>query len=161
MKKQNYQITTGLRHITLLACLILLPSSFCLRALGQSYSINWYKVSGGGGTSTNSQYSLSGTIGQQDASAALTGGSFSLTGGFWSIYALQTPGLPNLSIRAVAPNSVVVSWLNSGSYTLQTNSVLTTTNWTSYNGAIVLLNGTNNVTLSPPLGNLFFRLKYE
>src|SRR5580658_1877723 len=159
MKKQTQRITIALRRIALLACLILLPSSFCLRALGQSYSINWYKVSGGGGTSTNSPYSVSGTIGQQDASGAMTGGSFSLTGGFWSIYALQTPGLPNLSIRAVAPNTVVVSWLNSGSYTLQTNNNLTTINWTGYNGAVLLLNGTNNVTISPPLGNLFFRLK--
>src|SRR5580704_7953423 len=120
MKKQTQRITIALRRAALLACFILPPSSFCLRALGQSYSISWYKVSGGGGSSasTNGQYSVSGTIGQQDASGAMTGGSFSLTGGFWSIYALQTPGLPSLSIRVVAPGSVVVSWLNSGSYTL-------------------------------------------
>jgi len=35
-----------------------------LSASAQSYSIDWFKVAGGGGTSTNAQYSLSGTIGQ-------------------------------------------------------------------------------------------------
>ena len=34
----------------------------------QSYSIDWYKISGGGGTSTGGVYSVSGTIGQPDAS---------------------------------------------------------------------------------------------
>ena len=45
----------------------------CFSASAQSYSINWYKVAGGGGTSTNAQFSLSGTIGQPDASGAMTG----------------------------------------------------------------------------------------
>jgi hypothetical protein len=31
-------------------------------ASAQSYSIDWYKIAGGGGTSTNGQYSLSGTV---------------------------------------------------------------------------------------------------
>src|SRR5271157_3921855 len=44
----------------------LLTSAFCLRAWGQSYSIGWYKIAGGGGSSSNGQYSVSGTIGQQD-----------------------------------------------------------------------------------------------
>ncbi|HTV40640.1 MAG TPA: hypothetical protein VMF08_08695 [Candidatus Sulfotelmatobacter sp.] len=36
---------------------------------GQSYSINWYEIVGDGQTNTNGQHSLSGTIGQPDASA--------------------------------------------------------------------------------------------
>jgi hypothetical protein len=147
---------TNIRNVVL-ALLMLAGAPAPL--IAQSYSIGWYKIAGGGGASTNGQYSVNGTIGQQDAGGPLTGGNYSLTGGFWSLYALPTPGLPNLSIRAAAPNSVVVSWQNSGSYTLQTNPDLSTTNWTSYTGAIVLLDGTNNVTISPPLGNLFFRLK--
>ena len=31
------------------------------------YAIDWFNVAGVGGTSTNGQYSLSGTVGQQDA----------------------------------------------------------------------------------------------
>ena len=51
----------------------------------QSYSIDWYKVAGGGGTSTGGTYSVSGTIGQHDAGGPMTGGSYSLTGGFWAL----------------------------------------------------------------------------
>jgi hypothetical protein len=36
-------------------------------SFAQSYSIDWYKVSGGGGTSTGATYQVSGTIGQPDA----------------------------------------------------------------------------------------------
>ena len=90
----------------------------------------------------------------------MTGGNYSLTGGFWSlIAAVQTPGLPNLTITFVGPNSVVVSWPNTGSYTLQTNNNLTTSSWLGYDGTINTVNGTNSVTISPPTGNLFFRLK--
>jgi hypothetical protein len=42
-------------------------------ALAQNYAINWYKVSGGGGTGTGGTYQLGGTIGHHDASGAMTG----------------------------------------------------------------------------------------
>ena len=54
-------------------------------SFAQSYSIDWYKVAGGGGASTNGVYTLSGALGQPDASGAMTGGNYSLTGGFWSL----------------------------------------------------------------------------
>jgi hypothetical protein len=76
-------------------------------ALGQSYSIDWYKVSGGGGTSSGGAYSVTATIGQPDASSAMTGGNYSLTGGFWSmIRVVQTAGLPNLVISQQAVTSL-------------------------------------------------------
>src|SRR2546423_10495314 len=45
-----------------------------------SYSIDWFTVDGGGGTSTGGSYSLSGTIGQPDA-GRLSGGSYVVNGG--------------------------------------------------------------------------------
>src|ERR1035437_1377725 len=54
----------------------------------QSYSIDWYKIAGGGGTSTGGTYQVSGTIGQPDASGAMAGGNYSLTGGFWSLISI-------------------------------------------------------------------------
>ena len=69
--------------------------------------------------------------------------------------------VPNLTIGLTAPNSVVVSWPNLGSYTLQSNADLTTTNWVNYGGAVTTSNGTNSVTISPPVGNLFFRLTIQ
>ena len=66
-------------------CFIILYSSFCLQSRGQSYSIDWYKVAGGGGTSTGGVYSVSGTVGQPDSGGPMTGGNYSVTGGFWSL----------------------------------------------------------------------------
>ena len=125
----------------------------------QNYTIDWHKIAGGGGTSTNSQYSLSGTIGQHDASSAMAGGNFSLTGGFWSIIAVvPANGVPNLVIQPVGPNSVKVSWPNTGTYTLQQNGDLTTGSWATSGYSISTTNGTNSITITPPVGNLFFRL---
>ena len=52
-------------------------------AYAQPYSINWYTIDGGGGTSTGGAYTLSGTIGQPDA-GTMTGGVYTLAGGFWA-----------------------------------------------------------------------------
>ncbi len=136
----------------------LLASALCLPALAQQYTIDWYKLAGGGGTSTGGTYQVSGTIGQPDAGGAMSGGNYSMTGGFWAIYAVQTFGLPNLTIKFVGPNSVIVSWPNTGSYTLQTSGNLSISSWIGYGGTVTTTNGTNSVTITPPTGNLFFRL---
>jgi hypothetical protein len=140
-------------------CFFILTSAFCLRTWGQSYSIDWYKIAGGGGTSTGGVYSVSGTIGQPDASGAMTGGSYSLTGGFWSLISVvQTAGLPNLIITQ-SGNSVIVSWPNTSSCTLQQNNDLAVPGgWSPSGYHIDTSNGTNSVTITPPAGNLFFRL---
>jgi hypothetical protein len=123
------------------------------------YSIDWHKIAGGGGTSAGGLFSVSGTIGQHDAGGAMTGGNYSLTGGFWSLISVvQTPGMPNLSI-AHSGNSVIVSWPNTGSYTLQHSSNLGMGSWTTSGYSITTVNGTNSVTITPQAGNLFFRLQ--
>lgn len=76
------------------------------------YTIDWFTIAGGGGTSTNSQYSLTGTSGQPDAGTTMTNGPYALTGGFWSVVAaIQTPGAPTLAV-VLDPqsNAVTVSW---------------------------------------------------
>jgi len=122
----------------------------------QQYSIDWHKIAGGGGTSTNSVYTLRGTVGQPDASGPMSGGKFSVTGGFWSFVNLvQTPGAPLLTITYIG-NQAVVSWSPSASgWTLQTNTDLSTSNWGNYPGPIL----DNSVTNAPPAGTVFFRLK--
>jgi len=122
--------------------------------LAQSYSIDWYKIAGGGGTSSNGQYTVSGTIGQHDAGQAMTGGSYSLTGGFWALYAVQTPGAPLLTIT-YASNQAIVSWPPSVTgWTLQTNATVVGGNWVNYGSPVV----NNAVTNASPIGKLFFRL---
>jgi hypothetical protein len=142
---------------TFIATLVL-ATMMALSASAQSYSINWYKVAGGGGTSTNGQYSLTGTIGQPDASGAMAGGNYSLTGGFWALISVvQTPGAPTLYISH-SGNTVTVFWQNVSGWTLQQNNNLATpASWT-LNGSWTTSNGTNSLTITPPTGNLFFRL---
>jgi hypothetical protein len=141
-----------------LICFCFLLSAFSFRASGQTYTIDWYKIAGGGGTSTNGSYSVSGTIGQPDASGPMSGGQYSLTGGFWSIYAVQTPGAPTLYINH-SGNSVTVFWQNVSGWNLIQSGSLTTpvASWSASSG-ITTSNGTNTVTITPPTGNLFFRL---
>jgi hypothetical protein len=85
-----------------------------------------------------------------------------VTGGFWSIYAVQTPDAPTLTITFVAPHSVVVSWsLSAADFVLQTNVDLTTTNWGLSSYLITTNVGIESITItSPPPGNLFFRLSH-
>jgi hypothetical protein len=144
-------------HLCVSAAFLLLGLSL---AQAQGYSVDWYKVSGGGGTSSGGMYSLTGTIGQHDAGMPMTGGSFSLTGGFWSLLSVvQTPGLPELLITH-SGHSVIVSWQDTGSYTLQQNNNMANPGgWVNSAYPITTLNGTNSITVNPPMGNLFFRLK--
>lgn len=139
--------------------LFIVHSAFCLRVAGQSYSIDWYKVAGGGGTSTGGVYSVSGTIGQHDAGGPMNGGNYSLTGGFWAfIQVAQTPGAPTLFISH-SGNTVTVFWQNVSGWNLRQNSNLTTpvAGWNTSSG-VTTSNGTNYLSIANPSGNLFFRL---
>jgi hypothetical protein len=74
------------------------------------YSIDWYSINAGGGTSTGGPYAITGTIGQPDA-GIMTGGNYSLVGGFWGIIStVVTPGAPPLTITLTPTNAVVISW---------------------------------------------------
>jgi len=130
-------------------------------ACAQNYSIDWSKISGGGGTSTGSVYSVSGTIGQADAGVALSGGNYSVTGGYWSLLSVvQTPGAPLLTITRSGAN-LIVSWPSpSTGFSLQENTNLATTNWASFPGPVGDDGTTKRVTNSAPLGNKFFRLMH-
>jgi hypothetical protein len=133
--------------------------SFCLPSWGQ-YSIPWYKMAGGGGTSTNGPFALTGTIGQADASQPMSGGSFSLTGGFWSFLSVvPTPGAPTLYISS-AGNIVTIFWQDVSGWSLQQNDNLSLpANWSASTG-VSNANGTNYLTLTSPPGNMFFRLEH-
>jgi hypothetical protein len=121
-------------------------------------NIDWYKISGGGGTSTGGGYQVSGTIGQPDAGLAISGGNYSLTGGFWSlINVVQIAGAPTLYISH-SGSMLTVYWQNTGSWTLQQNADLATANWTT-NTSWTTGNGTNSLVINSPSGNSFFRLK--
>ena len=99
---------------------------FAAGAVAQPFSTDWFKVAGGGGSmSIGGVYSLSGTIGQPDA-GAMSGGNYSLIGGFWgAVIPVQTPGGPVLFIANLQNGSVKVSWpTNTPGFALQIATVL-------------------------------------
>ena len=131
-----------------------------IAASAQNYSIDWYKIAGGGGTSTGGTYTVSGTIGQPDA-GTMSGGNYSLVGGFWAIIsAVQTPGAPLLTISLTATNTVLVSWPSpSTGFLLEQNLNMGAPIWTT-NSQTVTDDGTKrSIVVNPPRGNLYFRLK--
>ncbi len=123
--------------------------------------MDWYKIAGGGGPSTGGTYQVSGTIGQPEASGSLSGGNYSVMGGFWSlINVVQMPGAPMLGIRLTTTNTAMVYWLSPATgYNLQVNASLATTNW-GVPAETVQDDGTIKfVIINPPTGSRFFRLK--
>ncbi|HUZ08314.1 MAG TPA: hypothetical protein VMV89_12625 [Candidatus Paceibacterota bacterium] len=146
------------RVCVVLFCFFILHSSFCLRASGQTYSIDWHKIAGGGGTSSGGVYSVTGTIGQHDAGQQMSGGNYSLTGGFWSLISVvQTSGAPTLYITR-SGSTVTVVWENVPVWKLQENDNLATPGGWTVNTSWTTINGTNYLNIASPTGNSFFRL---
>jgi|ERR1051326_27164 hypothetical protein len=143
-----------------LAVVILVVGFSGLRASAQSYSIDWFTIDGGGGTSTGGVYSVSGTIGQPDA-GHMSGGNFTIDGGFWGIIAaVQSPGAPLLRVFLTATNTVVVAWpAPSTGFSLQQNTNLNASVWGSVTNAVNVVGSENQIVIAPPLGNHFYRLK--
>ena len=131
-------------------------------AQAQNYSIDWFSIDGGGGTSTGGVFSVTGTIGQADA-GRMSGGNFTLEGGFWAIVAaVQTPGAPALRVVRTTTNTVVIAWPDpSTGFSLQENSgVNNGPGWASVTNAPPIVVGSEKqVIISSPLGNRFYRLK--
>ncbi len=100
-------------------------------ASAQNYSIDWFTIDGGGGTSTGGGYSVSGTIGQPDAGGPMTGGNYSLTGGFWALpFAVQSVDAPLLSIAPFGAGQARISWTsNTPGFVLQETTNLSTGPW--------------------------------
>ena len=143
---------------------LVLALSLCLfgvsSAIAQSYSIDWFTIDGGGGTSTGGVYTVSGTIGQPDA-GHMSGGNFTIDGGFWGIIgAIQSPGSPLLRVLRTSTNTVVVAWpAPSTGFSLQQNTNLNTTIWASVTNTVNMVGSENQVIVAPPVGNRFYRLK--
>ena len=141
--------------------LLLIPAVYA-----QNYSIGWHKIAGGGGASSGTNgsgiYSVNGTIGQQDAGKAVSGGNYSVSGGFWSIIALvQTPGAPALEITR-SGTSIIVSWpYPSTGFSLQQSSNLGAMNWVASSFTVITNGSSNSVTITPSTGNLFLRLSNQ
>jgi len=150
------RVSFGIRNSTL-GLLLLLSTLISQPSIShaQNYSIDWFKIAGGGGKSTGGVYVVSGTIGQPDAGGPMTNGPYSLTGGFWALPTLvQTPGGPTLYITNAAPGFATIWWAPpTPGFTLQSTDSLSPTNWVN------APSGTNNpatIPATPPAW--FYRL---
>lgn len=149
-----------MRHLTLPVFAALLAPLLLSAA---NYSIDWHTIDGGGGTSTNAQYSITGTLGQPDA-GRMSGGNFTLQGGFWAVVAaVQTPGAPWLSVTNLG-GLVLVSWPAPAEGWLleRTNNITGAPGpWTPLpppyqtNAGVISVSFPN----TPPVENQFFRLR--
>ena len=133
-----------------------------LCAYAQNYTLDWWSVDGGGGTCTGGVYTVSGTIGQPDA-GAMSGGNYTLQGGFWGIIAaLQTPGAPLLTITVNSQlSTVTVSWPSpADGWTLEYATVLPggTGLWTQIPPPYQTNASSLYFTEPSPTGNRFYRL---
>jgi hypothetical protein len=84
-------------------------------AMAQPFTIDWYTIDGGGGTSTGGAFSLSGTIGQPDA-GVMSGGTFTLTGGFWAGAVTPPPAgcsLADVVVDGTVDGSDFIAFINS------------------------------------------------
>jgi hypothetical protein len=122
---------------------------------GGAFDLGWSKIAGGGGTSAGGAFAVSGTIGQPDASGPMTGGKFTLTGGFWPLpIAVQSENAPTLVILSAAPGWATISWSPAMSgFVLQASPMLTPPAWTN-----VLSGATNPITVRAALSARFYRL---
>ncbi len=129
-------------------------------ASGQTFSLDWATLDGGGGTSTGGLYAVTGTIGQPDAGAAMSSGPYSLTGGFWSLIAtVPMPGAPRLSIRLTG-DELMVYWPSpSTGFMPQVNSSLATTNWVTPAETVQDDGSIKYLLVTPSAGSRFYRLK--
>ena len=100
-----------MKHTTckiLLTLAMLAGTVMGLRA--QTYSVDWFKVADGGGTSTGGVYTATVTIGQQEAGGSISGGIYTVTFGFWSLLGQGAPALiPAVPVITSQPQSLFVN----------------------------------------------------
>lgn len=131
----------------------------------QNVTIDWFTIDGGGGTSTGGVYTIQCTIGQPDA-GLMSGGSYSLAGGFWSIAAaIQTPGAPRLTVtRNPSIGAVTISWPKPAEgWLLDQTSALaspaTSTSWSQVSPPYSTNATDISITVPAPAGDRYYRLR--
>ena len=135
--------------LSILAGALFLPAS-----AHAQYAIDWFTVDGGGGTSSGGSFTLTGTIGQTDA-ATLSGGNYSLQGGFWPAIVLPATGEAPTMFIQLSSASIIILWSpTTPGFSMEQSSTLLPGSW-----APAPSGADNPATI--PLGSAptFYRLK--
>lgn len=129
------------------------------RTSAQSYAIDSFTIGGGGGPSTGGAFAWSGTLGQSEARPQpMSGGNFSITGGFWPLVAVQTPGAPLLSIERQGAE-VRVFWPLSATGFVLDQSLTATGAWSQVTFPYATNATDISISVPAPTGNRFYRLR--
>ena len=100
-----------LRRLILMTALL----SFTTPAPAGEFDLAWHTIDGGGGTSAGGSFTLSGTIGQSDAnsfSTPVSGGVFTLVGGFWPAGRQQCSLLGDMNLDGLRNGIDVQDFVN-------------------------------------------------
>lgn len=128
-------------------------------AAAQNFTVDWLTVDGGGGASAGGVYSLNGTIGQSDAGGTISGGRYSLAGGFWNgVSLVQTLGAPMLAIERVA-GGVRVFWPLPATGWLLEQNLSATGVWSPVSFPYTTNSTAISITAPVSSGNRFYRLR--
>lgn len=120
MQKRKLTMKPIIRRVLviILAAYFLLTAS-ALAQSGGDYDLSWFTIDGGGRTIADGNYRLKGSIGQPDAGPLMSGGNYTLVGGFRPaayIPAIPIPGDINgdrvVNIEDLA--ILTVQWLTAG-----------------------------------------------
>ena len=76
--KRSTWLSIGFAVLTLIAA-----SAAAQLASPGIISITWSKIAAGGGSSSSASFAATSTIGQLDAGTVMSGGTFTMVGGFW------------------------------------------------------------------------------
>jgi hypothetical protein len=117
---------TSIVPITILRLLTLAASV----VQAQDFSIDWWTIDGGCSSSIGGSYEVTGTVGQPDA-GVMSGGPFTLQGGFWPGIIVTSTDAVTLFIQCYG-DAVIISWSPAtDGLELQTTTDLTKPVWTT------------------------------
>lgn len=121
-------------------------------ARGQTYSIDWYAVEAGGGTSSSAHYTLSGSIGQPEGGAA-TSANYAFEGGFWPGL-VETGPPPDVTLLIqLSAGGVAISWEPATpGFVLEETDSLSSPSWSAAPAG-------NPVTIAASAKTKFYRVK--
>lgn len=159
MMKRNQLSPAAGQSVRRVSLCLVLWGAFAVTSTHAQYSIDWFSIDGGGGTSSGGDYTLIGTIGQADAGPEMIGGDYSLVGGFLSVVtAIQTPGAPELTVTRDGAD-VIISWPSpSTGWQLEQKAMLSLPTWSTPSETISDDATTKSVRVVAPTGNRYYRL---
>ena len=151
-------------HASLFFCTCALGLALIASNMAQNgnaaYNLAPRTFSGGGGTSHGGSYAVSGSIGLPDAGPVLSGGAYSLRGGFWNMQmAIAATGeIPSIVIEHSSNDQILIRWAaQGGDWILQQTETLPG-GWTSAVEPVTSNGAEEAVVISPSGRERFFRL---